>query len=37
MRIVVNHFFEIENESPEEVSRDKTILTQDFGNFTADT
>ena len=37
MRIVVNHFFEIESESPEEVSRDKTILTQDFGNFTAET
>lgn len=37
MRIVVNHFFEIDHGVAEEISEDKTILNQDFGNFTADT
>ena len=37
LQIVVNHFFEIDHEVPEEISADKTVLKQDFGNFTADT
>lgn len=37
VRIVVNHFFEIDHEVADEISADKTILKQDFGNFTADT
>ncbi len=37
LRIVVNHFFEILHADPNDISKDKTILTQNFGNFTADT
>jgi hypothetical protein len=37
LRIVVNHFFEILHADPNSISKDRTILTQDFGNFTADT
>lgn len=37
IRIVVNRFFEIDNTHPDEVSKDLTMMNQDFGNFTADT
>jgi hypothetical protein len=37
LRIVVNHFFEIENAHPDEISKDKTMMNQNFGNFTEDT
>ena len=34
---MVNRFFEIDNAHPDEVSKDLTMMNQDFGNFTADT
>ena len=35
--LVPKSFFEIENAHPDEISKDLTVMNQDFGNFTADT